>query len=130
MTAEERAVFQGIIDHFYDGFVSIVAKQRPALDEAQVRELADGRVWTAHEALELGFVDQIGTLRTALAAIKHQIGAQRVRVVTYHRPLDWKPNIYASQPGGTPQVNLINIDLPSSWTDTAPRFLYLWAPGW
>ncbi len=130
MTAEERAVFQGIIDHFYDGFVTMVADRRPGLDEAQVRELADGRVWTAKEALELGFIDQIGTLRTALAAMKQQIGAERVRVVTYHRPLGWKPNIYASQPGGPPQVNLINIDLPSTWTDTAPRFLYLWAPGW
>jgi len=129
LTDEERKVFQGLIDTFYARFVSVVAANRPGLDEARVRELADGRVWSAQQALELGFIDEIGTLRTALAELKKQTGAKRVRVVTYQRPDAWKPNIYARQPADAPQVNLIRLDLPPTWTDPAPRFMYLWAPG-
>lgn len=130
LTDKERAVFQGLVDHFYERFVEVVAAGRPGLDEDRVRELADGRVWTAEQALEMGFIDQIGTLRTALAAMRQQIEAKKVRVVTYHRPHTWKPNIYAETPAGAPQVNLVQIDLPPTWTDPAPRFYYLWAPRW
>jgi protease-4 len=128
MKPEEREVFQQLVNQFYDRFVAIVAAGRPSLDEARVREVADGRVYSAQQAKELGFVDQIGTLRDALAEVKEKIGADRVRVVTYQRPMGWKPNIYAEQPAGPPQVNLFNIALPASWTHPGPQFLYLWAP--
>lgn len=131
MTEEEKKLFQGLIDHFYGQFVKVVATGRPSLTEDQVREFADGRVWTAEQAKELGLVDRIGTLRDALDGIRTKIDAKRLRVVSYHRPIDWKPTIYAT----TPQTNTINnysllninaTDLTSSLT---PQFLYLWAPG-
>ncbi len=129
MRPEEREIFQKLVDQFYERFVGAVAAGRKGLTVDQVREVADGRVYSAGEALELGFVDGIGTLRDGLALLKKQLGARRVRVVTYHRPLDWKPNIYAEAPGGAPQVNLVNIALPEHWPHPTPQFMYLWAPG-
>lgn len=127
---EERAVFQGLVDSFFDRFVAVVVHGRPELDEASVRQVADGRVYTAPEAMELGFIDEIGSLRSTLAKLKKQIDADKVRVVTYHRPLGWKPNIYAESPGPRqPQVNMINIDIPETWLPNQPEFLYLWSPG-
>jgi len=126
---EEREVFQKLVDQFFDRFVKVVADNRPELNEQKVRELADGRVWSAQQAVELKFVDRIGTLRDTIAGLKEKVGAKRVKVVTYHRPMGWKPNVYAREPAGKPQVNLVNINLPGNWPYGEPQFLYLWVPG-
>ncbi len=66
MTEEEQALWGEITDEVYDGFVEIVAQARDLpLDE--VRELADGRVYTGRQALERGLVDDVGTPDDAIA---------------------------------------------------------------
>jgi len=127
---EERKIFQQLVDQFYDRFVKVVDAGRPGLDEERVRQIADGRIYSAQQALELGLVDRIGTLRDAMAHVKEKISAKRLRIVIYQRPLGWKPNVYAQAPTDSPQVNMINVDLPNSWPSPTPQFLYLWAPGW
>jgi protease IV len=129
MKPEERELFQKMVDQFYDRFVDVVATGRPKLTKDKIREVADGRVYSAAQALELGFVDRIDDLRGTVGALKKQLGLARVQVVTYDRPLGWKPNIYAAAPGNQPQVNLINVELPEAWPRATPQFLYLWAPG-
>ncbi len=126
---EEREVFQGLVNQYFDRFVKVVAAGRPDLTEARVRKVADGRVYSAQQALDLGLVDKIGTLRDAVALVKQKIGAERVRVVIYHRPLGWRPNIYAETPAAAPQVNMINIQIPESFAIPQAQFMYLWAPG-
>ncbi len=129
MKPEDREIFQGIVNDMYERFVSVIERGRPALDEAAVRRLADGRVYTAQQALDEGLIDRIATLRVAIDLVKERIGAKRVRLVTYHRPLDYRPNYYAlghTPPGG--DINLLNVDFPSGLIPPAPRFMYLWAP--
>ena len=131
MRPRERELFQNIVDDMYARFVKVVADGRPDLDEAAVRSIADGRVYTASQALELGLIDRIAGLRPTIDAVKRRIGATSVRLVTYHRVLGYKPNVRASMPGpGDGDVNLFNVDL-TGWplTPTA-RFMYLWAPGY
>ncbi len=129
MKPNERELFQAMVNDMYARFVKVVDEGRPALDAAKVRALADGRVYTASQALELGLVDRIGSLRETLGRTKQRIGAESVKVVTYHRPLDYRPNYYArtpAQPGG---VHVINVNLPEWLTGGTPRFMYLWSPG-
>lgn len=61
MTADELAIWQGIIDDAYNIFVDIIVEGR-GLDEETVRTLADGRVYTGNQALDLGLVDRLGNL--------------------------------------------------------------------
>ena len=126
---EEREVFQTLVDQMYDRFVQVVATGRK-MDAAKVRELADGRVYSASQAVELGFVDRIATLKEALAGVKTRIGAKRVRVVSYKRPTDYKPNVYAANPAPQPQLNMVNIEIPGSLMLPQAQFMYLWAPGY
>ncbi len=128
LKSEERELFQELVDQFYDRFVEVVVAGRK-MDEAKVRSLADGRVYSAEQALEHGFIDKIGTLRDAVCDIKEKIGAERVKVVTYDRPLGWNPNIYASNPTQPAQLNLFNVTMPEGWTHPEAQFLYLWSPG-
>jgi len=66
MTEEEQALWEGITDEIYEGFVGIVAQARD-LPLEDVRTLADGSIYTGRQALELGLVDEVGTLDNAIA---------------------------------------------------------------
>ncbi len=66
LTEEERAYFQNLISNMYNQFVSAVAGSRKMKD-ADVRKLADGRVYTGQEAKSDGLVDEIGTYQDAIA---------------------------------------------------------------
>jgi protease IV len=61
MTTEQLAIFQALVDESYDQFTGIVAEGRK-MDLNLVRKLADGRIYTAKQALALGLIDGIGTL--------------------------------------------------------------------
>ena len=65
LTEEQRAILQSMVDESYDIFVDIVAENRK-LDKAKVREIADGRVYSAMQAKELGLIDEIGTYEEAM----------------------------------------------------------------
>ena len=58
ITDEQRKIMQDYINEAYDQFTGIVAKER-SLDIKRVRELADGRIYTAQQALSVGLVDKI-----------------------------------------------------------------------
>jgi protease-4 len=129
LTDEERALFQKVIDDLYNRFVSVVAKGRPKLGEAEVRKLADGRVYTANQALEAGLVDQIGYLDDAILLAASEAGIASPKVVTYYRPGAYKANVYSKMPpGGGTTVNLFNMDLKSIVSPGTPKFMYLWTP--
>lgn len=62
---EELAMMQTYVDVIYEGFLDRVASGRNMEREA-VHEIAQGRVWTGADALELGLVDQLGNLQDAI----------------------------------------------------------------
>lgn len=133
MRPEERESFQKIVDDMYAQFVSVVCAGRPKLTEAQVRELADGRVYYATDALKLGLIDGIGIMEDAVGAARRRAGIDKARVIMYHRPLGWRGSWYAR--GGLtqgsespPTVNVINLNWPRGFTE-GPMFLYLWSIG-
>ena len=65
MTEEQREIFQSLIDEAYDQFVGIVADGRD-MSEKEVRKIADGRIYTAKQALDNGLIDAIGTMEDAV----------------------------------------------------------------
>jgi protease-4 len=124
LTPEERAIFQEVIDRLYGRFVALIVRER-RLDEARVRQFADGRIYTATEALSLGLVDRIGYLEDAIALAREAAGIPDAKVVTYHRPRQYRATIYSG--GDPPPVTPSAADLARLVT-SGPRFLYLWWP--
>ena len=59
LSPQGRDVLQGLVMDMYDQFVGMVASGRH-MDDARVRELADGRAYTGRQALKLGLIDAIG----------------------------------------------------------------------
>ena len=66
MTEEQKAIFQGLVDDAYEQFTGIVAEGRD-MEMEKVKKLADGRVYTAKQALENGLIDEIGTIEDVIA---------------------------------------------------------------
>ncbi len=71
LTDEQRAVYQSLVDEAYEQFTGIVATER-GMDIEVVKKLADGRVYTAKQALDNGLIDEIGTYEDCLGAIKRK----------------------------------------------------------
>ena len=73
ITEGQRAVYQSIVDESYQQFVDIIVEGR-GLPRAEVLDLADGRVYTGRQALQLGLVDELGDWDTALEDFTAETG--------------------------------------------------------
>jgi len=71
MNEDDQKYFQALMDDVHRQFIDVVARERK-MDVEKVRELADGRVFTGEQALQLGLVDTLGTFEDAvrIAAVK------------------------------------------------------------
>ena len=59
-------VMQARVENGYEQFINLVARGRNMSVE-QVEEIAQGRVWSGEVARELGLIDALGGMQTALA---------------------------------------------------------------
>jgi len=80
LTPEQQAIFQSLIDEAYAQFTGIVAEERE-MDLEIVRKIADGRIYTAKQALENGLVDKIATFDDAKADMASEYGLEDCEVV-------------------------------------------------
>ena len=65
-TPSELAVFQRLVDRTYDEFLGRVAEGR-GLEKSEVDRIAQGRVWSGDQAVQLKLADEIGGLSEAIA---------------------------------------------------------------
>ena len=83
-TEEELEILQEYVDEGYDGFVEVIVEGR-GLPEAEVRELADGRIYSGLQAESLGLVDELGDLERAAEIAGDFAGLDDATVVRYQR---------------------------------------------
>lgn len=118
VSAEEKKIFQAMIDSLYGRFVGVIADERKMAPE-RVRQFADGRIYTSQEAKDAGLIDDIGYLDDAFVQAKKLANLERATVVTYLRPGEYRPNIYS--------MNVINIDF-GDLAGPGVKLAYLWWP--
>jgi len=88
MTARERAVIQELVDDTLDQFVEAIAAGR-GLNPETVRRIADGRVLTGRQALELGLIDGFGGLEEAIELAAELAGIEEPEVRRFRRDAPW-----------------------------------------
>lgn len=120
LTDVERAYLQGIVLQLHGQFVRAVAAGRKGkMTLEEVSKIADGRVFTGEQALQLKLIDEIGNLDDAVSAAAKLGGIHGTAGTIY--PKKRKPGLF---------------DLLSDSTDSEtalgrifsrrPRFLYRW----
>jgi len=81
-TEDEKAIYQKQVDKIYKTFLKRVSDGR-GIPVEMVDSIAQGRVWTGIDAKEIGLVDIIGDMETAIAITKKMIGTEDVEFVAY-----------------------------------------------
>src|ERR1700750_2976127 len=72
---EARAALDSLVKDSYAWFRGLV-KERRGMDDALLDKVADGRVFTGHQAVDLKLVDQLGDEKTAIAWLVAQKGVK------------------------------------------------------
>lgn len=65
MSDADKEYIQQLIDNVYDQFKSVVASSRD-LDTKQIDSVADGKIYTGEQALNLKLIDELGTINDAI----------------------------------------------------------------
>lgn len=136
LDSQETAFMQASVERIYSKFTSIVAEGRDMTVE-DVDNIAQGRVWTGAEALEIGLVDQIGTIEDAIEyaalCIDCVESVNDVQVVGYPKPLTTIEAIMESIVGkgesvfaGTPLENVEKAFI--GWTEAESGKAYARLP--
>jgi protease-4 len=127
MTEEDKKIFQGIIDEYYEGFLAVVARGRKGrIAAAELRTIADGRVYTAPQALKLGLIDAIGYFDDAFGKARDLASLKSAKLVSYTYFPKTKTNIYAGRLGDLSPLDVKVAETIAGALKTG--FYYLWLP--
>ena len=88
LNTAERAAMQRSVDDFYDTFLQRCAEGR-GMEVEQVKEYAEGRVWSGVDALKIGLVDYAGGLHCAIDSAAAMAKLTDYSVVEYPEKKDF-----------------------------------------
>jgi len=107
----------------------VLAGRKPLLSKEEIAKLADGRIFTADQALEVKLIDRIGYLDDVVEEMKKSLKLKEAKVVTYNRPGSYKGTIYSGLPAISHQeINLVAINGEGLSFLSGVQFMYLWNP--
>ena len=111
MTEEEQSLLQGVVNDVHSQFVQAIVKGRD-LQEAEVKKIADGRVFTGKKALELKLIDQLGGLEDSIQWMQDTLS------------LDERPKIIQQRE----EVGLLSLIFGKApeWISASPSPLPAW----
>ena len=121
---KQDKVYQDYVNEGYDRFTKIVAEGRE-MDIKKVKEIADGRIYTATQALELDLIDKLGSTDEALDALieDSDLGSPQVFHYVYN------PNLglpgFMSLLGKKSDLDMAK-DLLSNSHKSAPQAYYIY----
>jgi protease-4 len=119
LTPAERQYLQGMIDDMHEQFIRAVADGRNLKIE-EVKEVANGRVWTGQQALPMKLVDEIGDFRTAIDDTARAAG------------IKGEPNVIRARKQKRTLLDLLFGDVnellpdPAKLMEKHPGFYFLW----
>ncbi len=136
LSQSELDYMQASVERIYEKFTGLVAEGRDMTVEA-VDAIAQGRVWSGAEALEVGLVDEIGTIEDAVnyavLCIDGATDASDVQIAEYPKPLTTL-DILLESLGGTSEEVFAGTPLESvadafmNWTSSESGKVYARMP--
>ena len=124
MTEHEKTVWSAIMEDAFSRFVTVIADNRPELDDAAVRQLATGQIYTANQAVANHLVDRIGYVEDAINEM-----AKSLKLTSY------EAIEYRSSPGLVDMLIGANASQPKTLSDqilqaSVPQAMYYasWNP--
>ena len=136
-TPEEKAYMQQLADAAFVKFKSVVKTGRGTNLKGSIDEIANGKVYTAEEAKNLGLIDQVGYLHDAqdLARERANLGDPTVVAYEERKPSLISVNLAGNRTGaagagtwGGPVNVPVNVNIDPNFLHElmTPRPMYLW----
>lgn len=122
MTGEEREYFQALLRQMHQQFIdAVLVGRRDKLTRERLEEIADGRVFTGKEAVELGLVDDIGTMWDAVDIASEMAGIEEPHLIW---PRPYTPTLFDMLFGSEQADSVVNRLMPQN--SRRPVLLYRW----
>ena len=87
MNTEERALLQTMVERGYDLFTSRCAEGRH-VEQSYIKSIGEGRVWLGNKGKEIGIVDEMGNIDSAIAKAVELAGLENYQTVYYPEIVD------------------------------------------
>ena len=129
-TPEEKDIIQTIINTLHKRFINVVlAGRKRVLSKEEIERLADGRIFTADQALKVKLIDRVGYLDEAVEEMKDSLNLTEALIITYNRPGSYRGTIYSGLPDTShKEINLVAINGDGLSFLSGVQFMYLWRP--
>ena len=118
INVEQQLMVQKLVDHMHSRFVKLVSEGRD-LPLLVVKELADGRIYSADEALELKLIDQIGYWGDAVLKTEQLLDVRSIKIYRYEQDFTFS-SLFKAMQGWNPIQSMVQ-------EATQPKLLYQWS---
>src|SRR5262249_50725008 len=108
LSSDTRRMLQQMADEYHQRFIVAVQKARPQINARDETNL-DGRVFTAYQAQQRGFIDAIGYLDDAIELARLKASQKDAGVVMYGRAANPPNSTYADRTNTTPTQSMLSI---------------------
>lgn len=121
ITADEKQYLMNkVINPAYERFVMLVDEGRENLSKDKVYNLADGSIYYAQEAANMGLVDGVGYFEKAMSVAAEKANLTEPTVVEYHRQFSIADFMQSSAKA----VNVLDKNALIEYA--TPQIMYLW----
>jgi protease IV len=128
MKPAERQLWQSMINQMWQRFVDVVVEGRSGKMTAQeVRQVADGRIFTAQQALDRKMIDSIGYRNDAWQRAARLAHVPSAQLVQYYRHTSLFHELFATRASSASMEAALKRYL-DPLTVSSPRLMYLWRP--
>lgn len=120
----EQYLKDTLIMPMYRQFLAVVKEGRPNLSDDRLAVLADGRAYSAQQALEDGLIDQIGFFDDAVMEAMKRAKLTAAKVVQYKRESGLFELLSASSQARSDTILNVTPDVLNAWS--TPQVMMLW----
>lgn len=106
MNKQEMALMQSMVERGYELFTNRCAEGRGMSQEA-IKKIGEGRVWLGKDALEIGLVDELGNINSAIAKAAELAELGQYTIVDYPEKKDPVKELLKMFDNTTPEERLI-----------------------
>lgn len=134
LTPDEEQYLKSIANDAFATFKGRIAKGRPKLTTSEIETASNGKIYSAHQALELKLIDKIGYLDDAVIEAATLAGLSRPKAIRVERSLSILEQLAggagvaaSGQPADARAGVLTSITPEAIEAFTRPRLMYLWS---
>lgn len=106
MNRDEQGMMQAMIERGYDLFTRRCAEGR-GMSQADIKAIAEGRVWLGADAVKIGLVDSLGNINDAIAKAAELAGLEEYQLVSYPEKTDFPTQMIEELYGQSEEEKLI-----------------------